>query len=296
VAYTGAAVEETIGINHFGRWTLDEALRAMVRSGYRAVDYSAAAGRMAGDADALAATKRLTMELGLTPAGTHFRSFGVAQLVSAEEREKFARETVEDVRAASFLGVKAMAVHAGNALGPATDGKTWSDRELAEANAEALRPAVRVAEQEGVIVAVENHYKGFGERAAQLAMVADLLGSRAVGFTLDSGHAAVSGQRPADVAREMGGRLALTHLHDNDGKGDQHRPAGRSGVNGSLDGPAVIDWRALIGALRGVGYPERNAWMLEGGTQVPGDDPGTLLGQHLSSFVGMLKNEREGRS
>jgi sugar phosphate isomerase/epimerase len=147
-----------------------------------------------------------------------------------------------------------------------------------------------------VIVALENHYKGFGERAAQLAMVADLLGSRAVGFTLDSGHAAVSGQRAEDVAREMGRRLALTHLHDNDGKGDQHRPAGRAGVNGSLAGPAVIEWKALIGALREIGYPGRNAWMLEGGTQVPGDDPETLLAQHLESFVGMLKNEQEGGS
>jgi sugar phosphate isomerase/epimerase len=292
VAYTRASVDEkvgeTIGINHFGKWPLEDALRAIARHGYGAVDFSAAAGRMAGDADALAAAKRLTRELGLVPAGTHFRSFGIAQLVGAEEREKFARETVEDVRAAGFLGVKAMAVHVGNALGPAGSAPA-TEAQLAGANAEVLRRAVTVAEQEGVVVALENHYKGFGERAAHLAAVADLLGSPSVGFTLDSGHAAVSGQRPADVAREMGERLALTHLHDNDGKGDQHRPAGRAGANGSLDGPAVIDWAALIEALREIEYSKRNAWMLEGGTQVPGDDPDTLLGRHLACFARWLQ-------
>ncbi|HEU5316798.1 MAG TPA: sugar phosphate isomerase/epimerase [Chloroflexota bacterium] len=281
---------EAIGINHFGKWPLEDALRAIARRGYGAVDYSAAAGRMANDPDALAAARRLTRDLGLVPAGTHFRSFGIAQLTGGEERAKFAKETVEDVRAASFLGAKAMAVHAGNALGPASEGGMWSDAALAAANAEALRQAVRVAEQEGVTVALENHYKGFGERAAHLAMVADLLGSPAVGFTLDSGHAACSGQRPADVAREMGSRLVLTHLHDNDGKGDQHRPAGRAGPNGSLGGPAVIDWPALIGALREIGYPQRNAWVLEGGTQVPGDDPDALLGQHLACFREWLED------
>lgn len=287
-------MSELIGINHFGKWPLEDALRAIARAGYGAVDYSAAAGRMASDVDALSAARRLAQQLGLVPAATHFRSFGIAHLASQEERQKFAREVVEDVRAAAFLGVKAMAVHAGNALGPGAEGATWSDAELAAANADALAEGVRVAEQEGVVVALENHYRGFGQCASHLAMVADLLGSTAAGFTLDSGHAAVSGQNPADVARELGPRLALTHLHDNDGARDLHRPAGRSGVNGAAKG-GVIDWMGLIAELRRIGYLERNAWILEGGTQIPGDEPERLMAQHLESFRSMLSQEEQKR-
>jgi sugar phosphate isomerase/epimerase len=91
----------------------------------------------------------------------------------------------------------------------------------------------------------------------------------------------------------MGQRLWLTHLHDNDGARDTHRPAGRAGANGSEDGPAAIEWAGLLAALREIGYPQRNVWMLEGGTQIPGDDPETLLGSHLAAFVGKLNAQRE---
>jgi hypothetical protein len=80
----------------------------------------------------------------------------------------------------------------------------------------------------------------------------------------------------------------LTHLHDNDGTADQHRPAGRRGPNGALPGGGSIDWAALVGALRDAGYPERNAWVLEGGTQLPGDEVGPLLAAHIGAFAGVL--------
>ncbi len=325
-----------IGINHFGRWRLPEALRALARHGYRAVDYSAAAGRLAGDADALATVRRLTRDLGLRPAATHFRSFGFSFLAPAERYQAFCHQSVEDVRVAAYLGAPAIAFHLGNDLGGGTDvaehdpsrtrelpqrqGSRWRHRfepvggavpavetagqagsrtlveALAAANAEALRPAVQVAEQEGVVVALENHCHGFGDRWEHLAAVADLLGSPAVGFTLDSGHAVVAGQDPARLARQMGLRLALTHLHDNDGTADTHRPAGRSGPNGEQAGGAVVDWPALIRALQEVRYPERNHWILEGGTQVPGDDVDRLLAAHLASFSALLRSVANGMS
>ncbi|HET7770004.1 MAG TPA: sugar phosphate isomerase/epimerase, partial [Chloroflexota bacterium] len=202
--------------------------------------------------------------------------FGFGFLATAEKREAFAREAAEDVRAAAFLGAPAVAFHLGN--------EAVSEDQLAEANAAVLREAVRVAREEGVVVALENHCHGWGDRWEQLEAVARLLDSPAVGFTLDSGHAVVAGQDPVELARRMGSRLALTHLHDNDGSGDLHRPAGRSGVNGSLEGGGRIDWPTLIEALREVGYPERNAWMLEGGTQVAGDEVQALLEAHIAAF------------
>ncbi|MBI3973425.1 MAG: sugar phosphate isomerase/epimerase [Chloroflexi bacterium] len=286
--HSAAAV---IGINHFGKRPLDETLPALARHGYGAVDYSAAAGRLAGDVDALAVARRLTRDLGLSPAATHFRSFGFAFLTPGGRRDTFLRESVEDVRVAAYLGVRAIAFHLGNDL--ATQPGV-PERDLATANAEALRPAVRVAEQEGVVVALENHCHGFGDRWEHLVAVADLLASPAVGFTLDSGHAVVAGQDPALLARRMGARLALTHLHDNHGTADTHRPAGRCGPNGEEDGAAAVDWPALIRALREVGYPERNVWLLEGGTQLPGDDVERLLAAHRACFVTILRHVTDG--
>jgi len=273
-----------LGINHFGKVPLLDWLREVKQAGYQAVDYSAAAGKMAGDEAALAAVRRFSQDLDLIPAATHFRSFGFGFLRPGEQRQAFLRESVEDVRAAGFLGVRAIAFHLGNnlSLGPGS-----TENSLAEANAEALRDAVHVAEEEGVSVALENHCHGYGDRWEHLEVVARLLDSPAVGFTLDTGHAVVAGQSPADLARRMGTRLMLTHLHDNDGAADQHRPAGRRGPNGESEG-GVIDWPALIAALREVDYPQRNVWMLEGGTQVPGDDVTQLLVAHRRAFIALL--------
>ena len=278
---------EPTGINHFGRVPLEQTLPALVRHGYTAVDYSAAAGRLASDGDALSRIRALTRDLGLVPAGTHFRSFGFAFLAPGGPRAAFLRESVEDVRAAAFLGVPAIAFHLGNALQP---GSGQPDTDLAGANAAALAPAVSVAEQEGITVALENHCHGWGDRWEHLSSVADLIASPAVGFTLDTGHAVVAGQDPVALARAMGSRLAITHLHDNDGSADQHRPAARSGPNGERSGGGSIDWHALITVLRETGYPSRNVWMLEGGTQIAGDDIEQLLAAHLTAFREQLSH------
>jgi sugar phosphate isomerase/epimerase len=275
------AAGERIGINCIGRRPVEESLRVIKELGYAGVDYSAGISRLAADGDALARIRNLTRDLGLIPAATHTRSFGTAFLAPGEAHDAFLRESVEDVRLAAFLGVRAVAFHV--AKQPANQDPR-SDGSIAAANAEVFRTAVEVAEQEGVYVALENHFRGFGERWEQLEMVASLLDSPAVGFTLDSGHAVVAGQDPAALARLMGARLHLTHLHDNHGTADTHRPAGRYGIDGGETGPAGIDWPSLIAALREIGYPERNVWMLEGGLQIPGDDADRLLATHIACF------------
>lgn len=286
----GQRDEERIGINLFGGLGVMEMLGILARNGFTAVDFGHAAGKMAGDLEGLLRVRAEAERLGLRAAGTHFRSYGFAFL-TGERREAFRRESVEDVRAAAVLGAPAVAFHLGNDL-KAASGEPGEDQ--AEANAEALAAAVRVAEEEGVVVALENHCHGWGDRWEHLSSVAAILNSPAVGFTLDTGHAVVAGQDPVAMARSMGHRLALTHLHDNDGSGDQHRPAGRSGVNGATRGGGRIDWPALIAALRETGYPERNAWVLEGGKQVAGDEVEALVREHIAAFRGYVE-ERSAR-
>ena len=97
------ARSEPIGINLIGRRPFEEALPALVRSGYQGVDYSTATPRLAGDAAAQARVRALTRDLGRVPAGTHSRSFDRDFLLPGERRDTFRREAVEDVRLAAFL-------------------------------------------------------------------------------------------------------------------------------------------------------------------------------------------------
>lgn len=39
---------------------------------------------------------------------------------------------------------------------------------------------------------------------------------------LDTGHSNVLGISPADALRELGNSIKTLHVHDNDGRGDQH--------------------------------------------------------------------------
>jgi sugar phosphate isomerase/epimerase len=63
--------------------------------------------------------------------------------------------------------------------------------------------------------------------------------SAVVGLVLDSGHAALRGGDPLQIARTMLPRLFHTHLHDNHGERDEHLPPGRG----------RIDWTALMALL-----------------------------------------------
>jgi sugar phosphate isomerase/epimerase len=75
-----------------------------------------------------------------------------------------------------------------------------------------------------------------------------------LGLLLDVGHCLISGEDPAGVARQAGGRLALVHLDDNDGQGDLHWPL----LTGRLTAAHLEE---LARALREIGY--RGALTLE---------------------------------
>ena len=260
------ALSRLVGINLFGPVEPHDGVRRIARAGYSAIDYSAI-GRQVRPGDALAVElRRCSADLGLAPAALHYRSFGFAFLAEPEARRRFQETAVEDVRLAAVLGAPAIAFHLGNDL-PGAD-----DATLADANADAMAPAAAAAAELGVNLALENHCHGWGDRLAHLELVAARLDSPAVGFCLDSGHAAAAGLDPAALARTMGGRLRLVHLHSNDGRRDIHRPAGQG----------VVRWPPLLAALHAVGY--RGALLLEGGLHMPGEDVDAILPAHLAGF------------
>ncbi|HEV7215396.1 MAG TPA: sugar phosphate isomerase/epimerase [Chloroflexota bacterium] len=263
-------LSQNIGINLFGRLDPLDGMRRIAAAGYDAIDYSAI-GRHATAGSSLAMALRvLAAELGLLPAALHFRSFGFDFLGSPEASDRFRAASLEDVGLAAELDAPAIAFHLGNDLPGA------SDEQLAAANAAVLGPAVALAGDLGVAIALENHCHGWGDQFAHLALVADALAAGNVGYCCDSGHAVVAGVDPPTLIAAMGSRLRLIHLHSNDGRRDIHRPAGEG----------VLHWPPLLAALERLGYA--GAMLLEGGLHLPGDDIDALLAAHLRGFRTVL--------
>ena len=89
-------------------------------------------------------------------------------------------------------------------------------------------PIARRAEGLGVMVSLENLYE---QTPDMIVALLDSLSSRNVGFCLDVGHQNAFSNTPlAEWLKALGSRLKEIHLHDNDGRGDDHQPIGRGSV------------------------------------------------------------------
>ena len=97
----------------------------------------------------------------------------------------------------------------------------------------------------GVRLALENCCQSLSYLDAVFAA----LPCEELGLCFDSGHANLSGH--AELVTRFADRLIATHLHDNDGRSDQHR----------LPGEGTIDWRAFQAAMTRAGY--QRPWNLE---------------------------------
>ena len=150
-------------------------------------------------------------------------------------REHALQEGEKAVVAARALGATVAVLH----LGEPGAKLTVENEALALAAIERLG---RFGAERGVGIALENILSDL----TAVGSLRDLIrraGLTNVGICLDVGHSRVGGD-PARDAREASGWLLETHLHDNDGRSDQHRPPGEGS----------IDWAELTQAFRDSGY------------------------------------------
>jgi len=89
-------------------------------------------------------------------------------------------------------------------------------------------PMARRAEELGVMISLENVYE---QTPDMIVALLDSLSSRNVGFCLDVGHQNAFSSTPlAEWLKVLGLRLGEVHLHDNNGRGDDHEPIGSGSV------------------------------------------------------------------
>jgi len=149
---------------------------------------------------------------------------------------------------AHTLDVPCAVIHPGGAQGYSS-GK--EREEIVRLNVQAFTRLCERAEKLGVRVCVENMgATGEGGRRIlggcifELQEVIDQVGSEALGICFDTSHANLMKLDLPEEIRACGERLYATHISDNDGSGDQHR----------MPFCGNIDWTAVIGALKAVGY------------------------------------------
>ena len=92
------------------------------------------------------------------------------------------------------------------------------------------------------------YYEGYFCRSEDICSLIDDLneaaGETCFGFCLDTGHALLCSKDIGRLVREVGPRLSVLHLNDNDGTDDQHL----------MPYAGKLDWQRLFETLRDIGY------------------------------------------
>lgn len=140
---------------------------------------------------------------------------------------------IDSIELASVLDADKVIVHASEVL----NGERGRRIERARG---VLREMASVAAESGIVLALENLPPNYlGHTPEEILALLDGTDRGSVGVCFDSGHANLSGHF-AEFASAMLPMSVTTHLHDNDGSGDQHL----------FPGSGNIDWRNFASTYR----------------------------------------------
>jgi sugar phosphate isomerase/epimerase len=166
---------------------------------------------------------------------------GSYSIAAADEQRRKAAvvEAAATLKVAKTVPFKYLVVHLGvpDAQSP---GRGDNDPNAARRSVEEI---VAAAQDVNVGIALEVMPNALSSAAAICTLIEDQLEGLNVGICLDYGHAHLMGDL-SDAIETVGGHLWTTHLHDNDGRSDDHRVpfAGR------------IDWDAAMMETQKIGY------------------------------------------
>ena len=192
-----------------------------------------------------------------------------AQDTSEYNRAERFTAMVTGIRGAALLRAPYFVIHC---IMPFGENAPDHREDLWEMNAEYYGRLCKVAADLGVTVCLEN-LPFIPLKLSSTHEVLDfvrMMNLENFKVCLDTGHAAVYGHSPADMVRLIGkDYLATLHVHDNDGRSDQHlRP-----------GEGVTDWADFGRALREIGF--EGVVNLETGPETT-DDPALREARELA--------------
>lgn len=145
------------------------------------------------------------------------------------------------LRAASALGARYMVLHP---MYREENGDEITDPErFVKLNAEYTRPYVELAEKLNIIILSENLDTGASIDPRNIVELVKEIDSPCFGWCFDVGHANCFGFAP-DILKECEVVPLSLHIHDNDGRGDDHY----------IPGDGNIDFKLFISVLEEIGY------------------------------------------
>jgi len=178
-----------------------------------------------------------TTNLELT-AHLPFSDLNLASLNDPMWRETL-RQMKQNIKLASSF-TRIAAVHPGHLspLGMQMPDLSW------QKNIEGLQQLCDYAAEYDMTIGVENMVNMdaiLGRHAEEILGMIESVDRENLGLTLDVGHANTNGMVKAFLDKCLG-RVVHVHLHDNNGKRDEHLPAGKG----------TVDWGKVVGSINGL--------------------------------------------
>jgi len=227
---------------------LKEAAKHMREDGFEAIDYSELCnveGPLYTEDESKAKAfleeeARILADAGIAVSQVHGPWRYPPEDGTAEARAEWLSLMERGARMATYLGTPYMVVHP---LMPFGANSPENPAEVLRINAEHYTRLCDYAKEIGVTVCLEN--MPFPElplaHVSQITRFVDALGKDNLKVCLDTGHANVCGTDIGEAIRMLGDGLAVFHIHDNDGKNDQHRLPGTGTANFGSMGEALAE-------------------------------------------------------
>lgn len=134
--------------------------------------------------------------------------------------------------------------------------KQLSPQDEWDLNIESYSALIPVAKECGVTVCLENMFTGYkgkiyaaccsdiGKACEYVDALNALAGEKCFGFCLDTGHMLLCSLDAKETLIKLGDRISAFHIHDNDGKNDQHLAPYMG----------VLDWNRFCEGLKAIRY------------------------------------------
>lgn len=174
--------------------------------------------------------------------------------IEGKAGDKIESEYIKTLKKASKFGIRTVVYHL----------HFKNNMPLSLIGIERIKRMKKIAEELNVNIAIENLYK-----YDELEFIFNNIKSKNLGMCYDSGHENFL-TPSADFLFKYGNRLMATHIHDNDGKTDQHK----------TPFTGTIDWNKLA-----KGYALANEISLESEVRIYKPERGSITERELFDLL-----------
>lgn len=165
----------------------------------------------------------------------------------------------KSMKICAFFQCRYMVIHGFKlARNLGSEEKEWAETERF------LHSLAPLAKELGITMCIENIYTQYGghivegpccngrKAAERIDRMNDQCGAEVLGFCFDTGHGNLVGLDVEAFLSQLGHRLKVLHIHDNDGVGDLHQLPFT--FTKTRENRASTDWDGFIRGLRRIGF------------------------------------------